>query len=314
MAVFAVSKYDVKHLRVFVSVVEHEGVTAAAHASGVSLSTISRDLAALENRLGIELCRRGRAGFALTPQGEQVYRATVELLSRLHVFEQEIQATRETVGGRFNFGVIDNVITNQGTGVIAALSKMHHDYPEMLINVSVHEDSVIDVLVRERRLDIGLTGQPAWLKPLHYLPAFKEEDRIYVSRGSPHFERIMAAFSAKRGTPGDPVPYIARNYPTDVFQEFEQQHRLQIAARGGTLESILAAVLAGVGCALLPTHFAQAQRREQLVEVPFAGPAISVQFYLACRRDAASQPAIRAFMKRFRHDAQFEDSFDVLQL
>ena len=163
MSAFPVSRYDIKHLRVFASVVEHEGVTAAAHGNGVSLSTISRDLSALEERLGIQLCRRGRGGFALTPQGEDVYRATVELLSRMHVFELEIQATQETVGGGFNFGVIDNLITNHGTGVIAALSKMHRDYPKMLINVSVHEDSSIDVLVRERRLDIGITGQPAWL-------------------------------------------------------------------------------------------------------------------------------------------------------
>lgn len=299
MGAFAVSKYDIKHLRVFASVVEHEGVTAAAHGSGVSLSTISRDLSALEERLGIQLCRRGRGGFALTPQGENVYRATVELLSQMHVFEQEVQATRETIGGGFNFGVIDNVITNHGIGVIAALTKMHRDYPEMLINVSVHEDPSIDVLVRERRLDIGLTGQPAWLQPLLYIPAFVEEDRLYVSSNSPHYDNIMAAFDDRTENVTEPVPYIARNFRTDVFQDFEKKHPLQVAARGGSVESILAAVLAGIGCAIMPTHIVLAAQREELVEVPFAGPPIRVQFHLACRRDAATQPAIRAFIKQF---------------
>ncbi len=313
MGVFAVSKYDIKHLRVFAAVVEHEGVTAAAHGSGVSLSTISRDLSALEERLGIQLCRRGRGGFALTPQGETVYRATVELLSRLHAFEMEIQATQETVGGGFNFGVIDNVITNHGTGVIAALSKMHRDYPEMLINVSVHEDSSIDVLVRERRIDIGMTGQPAWLPPLRYVPAFVEEDRLYVSKDSPHFKKIMDVFSAGPAQATDPVPYIARKFRTDVFQEFERRYPLQVAGRGGTLESILAAVLAGVGCALMPTHFVRSARREGLVEIPFSGPPIYVQFHLACRRDAAAQPAVRAFIRQFEQKRVKDDSFNILQ-
>ena len=322
MSAFAVSRYDIKHLRVFASVVEHEGVTAAAHGSGIGLSTISRDLSALEERLGVQLCRRGRGGFALTPQGEDIYRATVELLSRLHVFEQEVQAAQETVGGGFNLGVIDHVITNQGTGVIAALSKMHRDYPEMVINVSVHEDSSIDVLVRERRIDIGMTGQPAWLQPLLYVPAFVEEQKLYVSRSSPHLEKIMAAFSggsengsSKKTT--DLAPYIARKFRTDVFQEFEKRHPLQVAGRGGTLESILAAVLAGVGCALMPTHFVRSAHREALMEVPFAGPSVQVQFHLACRRDATAQPAVRAFLRQFGHDAGHDaetgDSFNFLQ-
>ena len=313
MSAFAVSKYDIKHLRVFASVVEHEGVTAAAHGSGVSLSTISRDLSALEERIGIQLCRRGRGGFALTPQGEDVYRATVELLSRLHVFEQEIQATQETVSGGFNLGVIDNVITNHGTGVIAALSKMHRDYPEMLINVSVHEDSSIDVMVRERRLDVGMTGQPAWLQPLLYVPAFVEEQRLYVSRNSPHFEKIMAAFSGRAEKTKYLVPYIARRYETGVFQEFEKRYPLQIAGKGATLESILAAVLAGVGCALMPTHFVKSARRKGLVNVPFAGPPIRVQSHLACRRDAASQPAIRAFIRQFDRHADTDECRDPPQ-
>jgi len=313
MGTFAISKYDIKHLRVFASVVEHEGVTAAALATGLGLSTISRALAALEKRLGIQLCRRGRGGFALTPQGEEVYRATVELLARLHVFEQEIQTARHTIGGGFSFGVIDHVISNHGTGVIAALSEMHRDYPDMLINVSVHEDTAIDVLVSERRIDIGMTGQPARLRQLRYVPAFIEEHGLYVSRASPHCHAILAAFADRPRQTPDRVPYIARAYPADVFQEFERRYPLRVAGRGGTLESILAAVLAGVGCALMPRHFVRAAGRDALTEIPFAGPPVRVQFYLAYRRDAAAQRAIRAFMACFHHDPRTADSGGLSQ-
>ena len=72
MSRFAVSTFDIRHLRTFLSVVEHGGVSAAAYRTGSSLSSISRDLTALETRLGMELCRRGRSGFAQTPLGEEV--------------------------------------------------------------------------------------------------------------------------------------------------------------------------------------------------------------------------------------------------
>ena len=299
MSAFSISQYDIKHLRGFVSVVEHEGVTAAAHRSGVSLSTVSRDLSALEERLDVQLCRRGRGGFALTPQGETIYRATVELLSRMHVFEQEVQTARDTIGGGFNFGMINNVITRPGTGVIAALSRMHRDHPQIMINVSVHEDTSIDVLVRERRLDIGMTGQPAWLQPLFYVPAFVEKHSLFVSRDSPHYEKIIAAFSGEPADAPELVPYIACKFRADVFEDFEQHYPLQVAGCGGSLESVLAAVFAGIGCALMPKHIVQAAGREDIEEVPFPGAPIFVQFYLACRRDTASQPAVREFIKQF---------------
>ena len=281
------------------AVVEHGGVSAAAYRLGASLSTISRDLSTLEKRLGIELCRRGRSGFALTPQGEDVHRASVRLFSELQSFEQTIQSTRRTLGGGFNLGVIDNVVSNPDAGIVAALEQMHRSFPDMLINVSVHTDSMIDVQVRERRIDAGLTGQPEWLQPLDYQPAFLEKQRLYVSRTSRFFEQAMTAFSAGSRAKSDPIPYIARDYRTDVFQEFERRSPLYVAGRGSTLESILAGVLAGVGCALLPVHFAEVQKNEHLVEIKTPDTPLQVEFYFVYRRDAGSSRAIRALLDCF---------------
>lgn len=307
---FAVSKYDIRQLRVFATVVEHGGVSSAAHKLGVSLSTVSRDLSALEERIGVHLCRRGRGGFALTPQGEHIYQATVDLLSRMHGFEQEVQAARESISGVFNLGVIDNVISNPDAGIVDALSKMHRDYPEMLVNVSVHESPTVDILIREHRLDIGTTGTPAWLPQIEYVPAFVEEHRPYVSRHSPYYGRIVEGLRDRRG--GD-IPYIARGFRADTFRAFEESLPLQIAGRGTTLESILAAVLAGVGFALLPTHFVETVRRSDLVEIPLDAPPVSVQFYLAYHGELASHPAIKAFMDRFHGGAAGGDSFMIAQ-
>ena len=281
---------------------------AAAQKTGASLSTVSRDLTALEKRLGLQLCRRGRAGFALTPQGEEVYRAAVDLLSRIRIFEQKIGAARRSVAGRFNVGLIDNVVSNRQSGVVSALSQMHRDFPDLTIDVSVHADSSIDVMVRDRRIDIGVMGQPAWLPSLEYIPAFIEEHRLYVSSNAPCFEQIMQTFAAQPDTPSELAPYIARSFKTEAFREFEQQYPLRVAGRGGTLESILAAVLAGVGCAIMPVHLIGPAGHDSLVEIPFSGSPFLVQLYLAYRRDAADQPAMRAFMERFPRNPEASGS------
>ncbi len=299
MAGFALSNYDLRHLRTFLAVVEYGGVSAAAYRLDANLSSVSRDLSALEKRIGIQLCRRGRSGFALTPQGEDVHRAAVKLFSELQSFEQTIQSTRQTLGGGFSLGVIDNVVTNPEAGIVAALTEMHRTFPDMLINVSVHTDPMIDIQVRERRIDVGVTGQPEGLAPLEYEPAFVERHRLYMSRRSPHLAAARAALAqpARRGAA---VPYISRDYRTDVFQAFERRYRLQVAARASTLEAILAAVLAGVGCALLPIHFVAAAGAEDLVEIVTPHTPLEVQFYFVYRRDAANRRAIGALLDCFR--------------
>ena len=73
----------------FIAVVEARGFTAAQTHLNVSGPTVSNHIAALETRLGVKLCQRGRAGFRLTPEGELVYRETQRLFAGVEEFRAE---------------------------------------------------------------------------------------------------------------------------------------------------------------------------------------------------------------------------------
>ena len=70
---------DLRLLRVFKCVAECGGMVSAELELNIAVSTISRHIKDLETRLGLVLCRRGRSGFALTPEGTQVYEAALNL-------------------------------------------------------------------------------------------------------------------------------------------------------------------------------------------------------------------------------------------
>ncbi len=296
---FALSSYDIKHLRTFLAVVEHGGISAAAYRADASISSISRDLSALEARLGLRLCRRGRSGFALTAHGDEVYRAATQLLANIHSFELTVQSTRQSLAGTFTLAVIDNVVTNPSAGVIAALAEMHLRFPGMLINVSVHTVSVIDILVRDNKVDFAITSQPEGLEQLQYEPAFIEEHRLYISRYSPYYEQTLSIITGGSIGPDSVVPYISRDFRTDEFQAFERKYPLQVAAKGSTLESVVASVLAGVGCALLPSHFVKQVGEGSLVEIETPDTPVQIQFHFVYRRDNANRRAVRALLDRF---------------
>ena len=78
-----VADTDIRLLRIFRTVVESGGFSAAEVELNISVSAISIAVADLEKRLGMKLCQRGRAGFALTDEGGEVYQAVLQLLASL---------------------------------------------------------------------------------------------------------------------------------------------------------------------------------------------------------------------------------------
>jgi LysR family transcriptional regulator, transcriptional activator for bauABCD operon len=79
---------DLKLLRIFVSVVRHQGFANAQQELNLSTSAISTYMSQLEAALGLVLCHRGRGGFSLTSKGELFHQETLRLLGELEGFEQ----------------------------------------------------------------------------------------------------------------------------------------------------------------------------------------------------------------------------------
>lgn len=86
---------DLTVLRVFDAVARHGGFAAAQPERNINPSTISNHIRALEARLGVRLCKRGRAGFLLTEQGEIVLAAARRLFQALDDFALDVSVLRQ---------------------------------------------------------------------------------------------------------------------------------------------------------------------------------------------------------------------------
>lgn len=81
-------------LTYFTSVVEFGSYTEAAFELNISQSTISKQIAQLENELNIKLFDRSVRKAALTPEGELLYREAADLLARMHAFSAYAEKLR----------------------------------------------------------------------------------------------------------------------------------------------------------------------------------------------------------------------------
>ncbi len=80
---------DDAHL--FARVVEHGGFTAAARATGLPKSTLSKRIGALETQLGVRLLHRNVRGLSLSEAGEQFHRHVAAMLIEAEAAEARIK-------------------------------------------------------------------------------------------------------------------------------------------------------------------------------------------------------------------------------
>lgn len=294
MPAFHLSDLDVKQLRVFVSIVEQEGLSAAASALGIDLTAVSRALSSLETRFGTRLCQRGRGGFALTSQGRAIYQQAQRLFQEFNEFETAARIISQTVKGRLRLGLIDNTLSNPKARIVQALRTVTQTYPDLFVELSLMSPSTIEIALRERQLDAAITAQPNYLSPLTYSPAFSEEQRVYIARDYPEREAIEAALATPDKN-GRPIPFIARRYKMPSFSRMERTYPLVPVATVDNIETLTTLIAAHYGIGVLPTHYADLMRSFDLMEIPTSTSPLTVTFYIAYRADMADEPTIKMF-------------------
>jgi DNA-binding transcriptional LysR family regulator len=90
---------DLNDLYFFVQVVDHGGFAAAARALGIPRSRLSRRIALLEDRLGVQLIQRSTRRFSVTEIGQDYHRHCVAMLVEADAAQELIERSRSKPQG-----------------------------------------------------------------------------------------------------------------------------------------------------------------------------------------------------------------------
>src|SRR5216684_8093232 len=100
---------DTKLLRTFCTVVSSRGFTAASKLLGLSQPTVSQQIQALEQELGVDLLVRTNRTLRLTPAGEIVLQSAQQMLTNLDRMSRLIAEHGRSGGGRLIIGAPQSV-------------------------------------------------------------------------------------------------------------------------------------------------------------------------------------------------------------
>jgi DNA-binding transcriptional LysR family regulator len=157
-----VADADLRLLRIFATVVECKGFAVAQAELNLSASSISGYISALEQRLGVRLCTRGRAGFSLTDKGAAIYREAQRLFAALDDFVASAGATRGRLTGTLKIGLVDCTVTDPNAPITRAIRRPTINVPTLVIWGS--EDRVLP-LAESEALQRGIGGAELAILP-----------------------------------------------------------------------------------------------------------------------------------------------------
>ena len=241
----------------FVAVAEAGSFTAAAERLDVAKSAVSRRVAALETRLGVQLIRRTTRRLSLTDSGAAFYDRSVRILADLDEAESAVAQEHGELRGQLR--------------VALPLSfGLHHMYAPICDFAAKHPAVDFDLDLNDRRVDLIEEGVDLAVRIGHLrdstLIARKLFDaRTVVCAAPSYIERFGAPLSPAELADHRCLVYSNLAEPQRwAYTDPGGERHTVVVGRGMRVNSgdfICRAAAAGLGVAMQPTFIAYAAIR-----------------------------------------------------
>jgi len=137
-------------LIVFVRVAEAGGFSAAARNLGLSKATVSKQIAELEQRLGVQMFHRTTRRLALTEAGQRALERATRILEEAEALAEEASESRELAHGRLRIAA---PLTFGLDYLAPALPDFLTAYPDIKLELEL-DDRIVDLI--DGRIDAAL--------------------------------------------------------------------------------------------------------------------------------------------------------------
>lgn len=235
-------------LRTFIRIAEAGSLSAAARGLGTSQASVSRQLSALENRIGAGLIHRSTHDMALTDEGARLLTGGRALVDDWESLCASLMQEERALKG------VVRVVAPMGLGPIAVA-------PLAARFTTTHPKVEVDLVMTDEPVDLVAVGADLMLRVGPVEGADLRVRKIGTARrwlvGAPD---VVSALSLNRaGLPGDNFPLVslAPFYEDRVVLLGKTGRKVELSGtvriRTQVLAAAYAAVKAGGGVGLLPS-------------------------------------------------------------
>lgn len=284
-------------LKTLLAVLEHGSFTRAAEALGLSQSTVSFHVKALESTAGVRLLDRGRDGVRPTAAGKRLRGHAERLVALRGEALEDLRAESQGQRGR----VVVAASTIPGEYLLPdRLAQLRRSHPGVSVRVEISESSRALAALVARECDLALVGRCPQDRALVAEP-FAEDEVVLVGPGpDPHdpgdagddmtwLRRVPLVLRGEgSGTRAAVAPLLAR-----MGSDPEGPARVVV----GSTEAAKRCVLAGLGLTFISRLAVADELADgRMVLVPLSGTPVARRFWVVHRRDRSPSSAASALM------------------
>lgn len=242
-----------RQLQCFVAVAEHRAFGEAAKALDVSQPALSKQIASMEEDLGVTLFERTSRRVTLTPLGDSLIARARRILQEVREFRATARGSVGLFGDRLAIGVLPSI---GAYFMPVAIRLLHKEYPDL--RLAIHEGSTrqlltmleqgkLDVVIGTSQLDPEFESHPLFTETLWACSA--SDDPLFQEPGP----ITLADLSDK------PLITISANYRLAEITERLAEAAGTFVSRdyqGSTLDAVRQMAAMGAGVAVLPSLYA----------------------------------------------------------
>ena len=245
---------DVMHsMAVFRRVVEAKNFSAVARETNMSQSTVSKHIAALEERLGTKLLNRSTRSLKLTEAGKEYYHHCIRILNDFQEAEASVGKGKIKPTGTLR---ISTSAAFGRTCILPHLDEFFNTYPDISIDL-LFDDDYVDLV--KQGIDLAIRIGPL-------------EDSTLIARKIGSSPRVVVAspeYLVKNGRPKKPADLIKHNclfyslqktpdlWYFNSAQQGDESVRVSGRLRSSSPDAICDATIEGLGISILGEWYAR---------------------------------------------------------
>ncbi|MDB2682748.1 LysR family transcriptional regulator [Alphaproteobacteria bacterium] len=283
---------DWDKLRVFHAVAGAGSLTHAGKVLDLSQSSVSRQISALEESLGVSLFRRHARGLVLTEQGEMLQEATADIYDKLSLIKGQLVDAHHQPEGPLTVIAPELVGSTLIAPRIATFKNRYPDiqltllFEERIINLNMKK---ADIAIRLRKpeevdhiqrylttINFHICASKKYLK-LHGTPKTKEDLKNHTLLGMP--SHVHA-----------PLKHSNWLYEIVKSNPLKDNNLLMM----NSMYAIYRATLKNAGISVLPDYMIQYRKEDMQIILPEIEPP-SADMYFVYAQERKNSTRIQAF-------------------
>lgn len=178
-------------LTYFLAAAQTQNFRKAAELCIVAQSALSRQIAALEDELEVELFTRNKKRVTLTPAGQEFALYVRNAMQQLQEGQQFLAELRTGQRGTIRIGCIESLAT---AFLPALFASFHQQYPHIRLKVRVNHTDELITSVEQGEVELGLILDPRLQSELLIIKElFRQPLHLLVSARHPLAHRKVSA-------------------------------------------------------------------------------------------------------------------------